>query len=241
MTELTRYVPERLLIEHDNVKVQALLIRPRGAIALMTLAHGAGAGMEHPHLERLANRLADHRVATLRYQFPYMEQGSRRPDRAPQLEATVRAAVEFAREKHGDLPLFASGRSMGARMSARAHAKASLDVVGLVFFAFPLHRAVNLSDVDPSLERAEHPLSIHQPMLFLAGTRDRLSRLHLLEQTLAQTKSATLHVVDTADHSFVPTKKSGRDLFEVEEELATVTADWVTAQIESSCEPKAPD
>ncbi len=227
MTTSIEHSVERVLIARDDIKVSGLLMRPVHASALLVLGHGAGAGMEHPHLERLAGCLADHTIATLRYQFPYMEKGSRRPDRAPRLETTVRAAVSFAQEREAELPLFASGRSMGARMSARAHAQQPLDIKGLVFFAFPLHRPVNLSDPDPSLERASHPLSIKEPMLFLAGTRDRLSRLHLLEQTLAQIESATLHVVDTADHSFIPTKKSGRELVDVEQELARVTAGWI--------------
>lgn len=218
---------DRVTIEGDGIDVSGLLMRPETCNGLLVLGHGAGAGMDHPHLERLAQQLAHVKVATLRYQFPYKEKGSGRPDRAPVLEATVAAAVARARELAPELETFVGGRSMGARMAARAHASERLPVKGLVFFAFPLHRPVNLSAPDPTLERAAHPLAITDPMLFLAGTRDRLSRLHLLEQTVNQIDSATLHVIDTADHSFQPTKKSGRTLADVEQELAHTTVSWM--------------
>lgn len=222
--------PKKSCSSRASLAVSALLTRDANSRALLVLAHGAGAGMQHPHLERLVAQLCVHNIATLRYQFPYMEKGSRRPDRPAVLEETVQAAVRFAKHLAPALPLFAGGRSMGARMTARAHAGGPLPVLGLVFFAFPLHRAVNLRASDPTLERASHLLQINDPMLFLAGTRDRLARLHLLEQTVAQVRSATLHVVDTADHSFVPTKKSGRALSDVEEELAAVAGRWMMSR-----------
>lgn len=218
---------ERLRIDRDGVNVSAILRRPASSTVLLVLAHGAGAGMEHPHLERLTTALAAQGIATLRYQFPYMEEGSRRPDRAPLLEQTVRAAVTLAAEELGDLPIVAGGRSMGARMTARAQATKPLPALGLVFFAFPLHKPVNLADPDPSLERASHLFETQCPMLFLAGTRDRLSRPHLIKDTVARTDAGTLHLIETADHSFTPTKKSGRDQQQVEAELASVTGDWI--------------
>lgn len=210
-----------------------LLVRPAGAWGILVLGHGAGAGMEHPHLERLAALLAAHGLATLRYQFPYMDQGRRRPDRPSTLEATVRAAVEFAGRREPTLPLFAGGRSMGGRMTTRARASGALPGVrGLVLFAYPLHPAARVADPDPPLTRAEHLRSVPLPMLFLQGTRDRLARLHLLQGTLDSLgENATLHLIDEGDHGFSVPKRSGRTSFEIEEELATVTARWCRALV----------
>ena len=217
-------------IPGDGLQLSGIWLQPEDPVALLVLAHGAGAGMEHPHLERLAHRLAEQRVATLRYQFPYMERGTRRPDRAPVLERAVRDAVVFGAERADGLPVFAGGRSMGARMSVRAQVDAPLPVNGLVFFAFPLHRPLRIADPDPErLERATHLLEADLPMLFLAGSRDRLARPHLLEGVVDQIEAPNvqLHMVDTADHSFVPTRKSGRELEEVEQEIARVCAQWM--------------
>lgn len=229
-------------IPSRDIELSGLWLQPEDAQALLVLAHGAGAGMEHPHLDRLARRLAEEQVATLRYQFPYMERGTRRPDRAPVLEQAVRDAVSFARaevertggEEAGGLPIFAGGRSMGARMTARAHVAAALPVRGLVFFAFPLHRPLRVADPDPeTLERAAHLFEVDVPMLFLAGSRDRLARPHLLEGVTSriETPGLLLHMVDTADHSFVPTRKSGRDLEDVEQEIASVCARWMVQSL----------
>ena len=198
--------------------------------ALLVLGHGAGAGMEHPHLERLACRLAERGVATLRYQFPYMQRGDRRPDRPPALEATVRAAVHGASELAADTPLFAGGRSMGARMTLRAAAQEPLPgVAGLVLFAFPLHRALRVRDDDPQrLERAVHLSRADLPMLLLQGTRDALARPHLLEAALGDTdpQRCRVHWIEGADHSFRTLKSLGRSLEEVETELADRVAPW---------------
>jgi hypothetical protein len=221
-------------ITTDELDVAAVSMMPAYPVALLALAHGAGAGMHHPHLERLAERLADQGLATLRYQFPYMEAGLRRPDRAPLLEATVRAACDHASRLHPDLPRFAAGRSMGARMTARAQSRSPLAVLGLVFFAFPLHPPVNLADPDPCLERARHLSEVRVPMLFLAGERDRLARPHLLAGVAAELSLATLHQIATADHGFQPTRRSGRTLEDVEEELAAVTRSWIHRVLGSS-------
>lgn len=217
-------------IPTDGLELSALWLQPEAPRALLVIAHGAGAGMEHPHLERLVRHLAAVDIATLRYQFPYMERGARRPDRAPVLERAVRDAAQFAAAEAGDLPVFAGGRSMGARMTARAHVREALPALGLVFFAFPLHRPLRIADPDPEqLERAEHLLEVDLPMLFLAGSRDRLARPHLLEGVVDQieTPATRLHMIDTADHSFVPTRKSGRDLDDVEQEIAGTAARWM--------------
>lgn len=217
-------------IATEGLELSGLLQRPANACALLVLAHGAGAGMEHPHLERLAGLLAEEGIASLRYQFPYMERGTRRPDRAPVLERAVRNAVEYGAAHADGLPVFAGGRSMGARMTARAHAQDPLPAAGIVFFAFPLHRPLRVADPDPeTLERSKHLFEVDLPMLFLAGSRDRLSRPHLLERVVEEIEApgTRLHMVDTADHSFVPTRKSGRELADVEREIVQVCADWM--------------
>ena len=204
--------------------VSALLQRPADARALLVLGHGAGAGMRHVFMGALADRLAAEGIATLRYQFPYMEKGSRRPDRKPLLVSTVRAAVaEGARQAH-DLPLFAGGKSMAGRMTSTAAAEAGLPGVrGLVFVGFPLHPAGK-----PGIERAAHLRNLECPMLFLQGTRDKLAEMELLLPVLAELgKGPWLHVVDGADHGFHVLKRSGRTDEEVLDELATTTATWI--------------
>jgi len=197
-----------------------VLLRPDDARALLVLGHGAGAGMRHPFMTALAERLADARIATLRYEFPYMERGSRRPDRAPVLEARVREAVVDA-AAHG-LPLFAGGKSMGGRMTSRA---APLPGVrGIVFFGFPLHPAGK-----PGIERADHLDAVDVPLLFLQGTRDKLAGLELLRPVVDRV-GGTLHVVDGADHGFSVLKRSGRTNDEVLDELAATAAAWITAR-----------
>jgi predicted alpha/beta-hydrolase family hydrolase len=160
--------------------VSALLMEPRDARACLVLAHGAGAGMTHPFMNAAAQGLAARRIATLRYQFPYMEQGSKRPDNAPLAQATVRAAVAEANKRLHGLPLFAGGKSFGGRMTSQAQAQAPLDAVrGLVFFGFPLHAAGKPSD-----QRAAHLFQVAVPMLFLQGAKDKLAELTLLEPML---------------------------------------------------------
>lgn len=211
----------RIPVPALETEVSGRLQRPDRARSLLVLGHGAGAGMDHPFLRDLAAGLAEVGIATLRYQFPYMDQGRRMPDRAPKLIATVRAAVAEAARLAPELPLLAGGKSMGGRMTSQAAAEAPLPGVrGLVFFGFPLHPAKK-----PGTERGEHLARVPHPMLFLQGTRDKLAELDLLRSVLRPLgERATLHVVEGADHGFHVLKRSGRTDGEVLTELAaTVT------------------
>ncbi len=207
--------------------VHGLLDRPADARVLLVLAHGAGAGMRHAFLEALAAALGARGVATFRWQFPYMEHGSKRPDPQPLLLASVRSAVAKGRELADGLPLFAGGKSMGGRMTSLAASREPLPGVrGLVFFGFPLHPAGK-----PSLERAEHLAQVRLPMLFLQGTRDTLADLALLEPVVRPLgDGATLHVLEGADHSFHVLKRSGRTDAEVLEALADAASSWMDAR-----------
>src|SRR6266705_3645093 len=204
-------------------EVSALLCRPAKARRLLVLAHGAGAGMSHPFMEKLASELAGVGVATLRYQFPYMEQKRRVPDASAVLTATVVAAVHAAAEAAPGLPLLAGGKSMGGRMTSQAAAERPLDGVrGLVFFGFPLHPPNR-----PGTKRAEHLAKVTVPMLFLQGTRDTLADLTLLRPICEKLGSrATLHIIQEGDHSFHVLKKAGKTDAEVIKELAETTAAW---------------
>jgi predicted alpha/beta-hydrolase family hydrolase len=196
---------------------------PSGARWLYVLGHGAGAGMEHPFMDRIAVELAERGVATFRYQFPYMEAGSRRPDYQPKLLATVRSALAEAVRLTPGLPLFAGGKSMGGRMTSLAvSAEPVEDLAGLVFLGFPLHPAGK-----PSIERSEHLAAVEPPMLFLQGDRDRLAGLDLLEPVCRSLgPRAKLHIVQGGDHSFHVLKRSGRTEDEVMTELAGTAAGW---------------
>lgn len=211
-------------------EVSALLHNPRNARWLLVLAHGAGAGMGHPFMKKLAEELAGVAIGTLRYQFPYMEpkMGVRRraPDSPSVLTATVAAAVRTAERLVPGVPLLAGGKSMGGRMSSQAAAQGLLENVrGFVFFGFPLHPPTK-----PGTSRAEHLAKVPRPMLFLQGTRDTLADLKLLRPVCCKLgKSATLHVIDTADHSFRVLKRSGKDHAAVMRELAETTACWANA------------
>lgn len=204
-------------------KVTGILIRPADATALFVFAHGAGAGMRHAFMESAAAALALRGIATFRYNFPYTESGSRRPDPKPVLLATVRSAVQRASALGGDLPLFAGGKSMGGRMtSAAAAAEPLAGVAGIIFFGFPLHPAG-----EPSNERAEHLSSVTVPMLFLQGTRDSLADLSLLKPEIRKLgKRATLYIVDEADHSFHVPKRTGRSDADVLAEIADAASGW---------------
>ena len=204
-------------------EVSAILTRPANARWLLVLAHGAGAGMTHPFLEKLARELAAAGVATFRYQFPYMEQRRRVPDSPSVAAATVAGAVRAAAEAAPGLPLFAGGKSFGGRMSSQAASQGLLDgVSGLVFFGFPLHPPNK-----PGTKRAEHLASVKVPMLFLQGTRDTLADLKLLRPICNDLGLlATLHIIETADHSFHMLKSSGKNDADVLRELAQTTASW---------------
>ena len=203
--------------------VSGLWQAPPDPRAVLVLAHGAGAGMRHRSMAAIAHGLAERGVATLRYQFPYAEQGGRRPDPEPLLLATVRAAVAAGREAAGGLPLLAGGKSMGGRMTSRAAAAAPLEGVrGLVFVGFPLHPAGQ-----PGVARAEHLARVTVPMLFLQGTRDTLANLELLSPIVGQLGGrATLRVIEHADHGFHVLKRSGRGDEQVLDELAAAVAEW---------------
>ena len=204
------------------------MLRPAGARALLVLAHGAGAGMDHAFMTQAADGLAGHGVATLRYQFPYMESGSRRPDPPAVLEATVRSAAAAGAAAAPDLPLFAGGKSMGGRMTSRAAAAgAGLDARGIVLVGFPLHGAGK----PPGTERGAHLEEVPMPMLFLQGTRDALAALDLMRGVCANLPRSTLHVVEGADHGFHVLKRSGRTDAMVMEELTSVTARWIEALV----------
>src|SRR5205823_7838784 len=204
-------------------EVSALLARPPNARGLLVLDHGAGAGMAHPFLAKLAADLAGVGMATLRYQFPYIEERRRVPDKPELLIATVDAAVRKAIEVAPRLPLLAGGKSMGGRMTSQAAAQGLLaGVKGLVFFGFPLHPPNR-----PGTKRADHLARVTMPMLFLQGTRDALADLKLLRPLCAKLGSrATLHIIETADHSFHGLKRSGRSDAEVLRELAETAASW---------------
>ncbi len=204
-------------------KVSALLLRPDNARWLLALAHGAGAGMSHPFMAKLAEELSGVGVATLRYQFPYVEERRRVPDAPAVLTATVVAAVRTAANAALGLPLLAGGKSMGGRMTSQAAAEHPLDGVrGLVFFGFPLHPPGR-----PGTKRADHLAKVTAPMLFLQGTRDTFADLALLRPVCAKLGSrARLHIIETADHSFHVLKNSARTDAEVLRELAETVASW---------------
>ena len=205
----------------------ALLDQPDAPSACCVLAHGAGAGMAHPFLAALAAALRERNIAVLRFQFPFMQQGSRRPDPPAVAQAAVRAAVSEAARRLPGVPLFAGGKSFGARMSSQAQAASPLPGVrGLVFFGFPLHPAGK-----PATARGDHLQQVDAPMLFLQGTRDALADLHLLEPIVRGLgPRATLHVVDGADHAFHMLARSGRTDAEVLDELAATAAGWMRGQ-----------
>jgi predicted alpha/beta-hydrolase family hydrolase len=203
--------------------VSALLVRPDNARWLLLLAHGAGAGMRHPFMQELADQLAGVGVATLCYQFPYMEQRRHRPDSPAILTTAVAAALHTAHQVAPGLPLLAGGKSMGGRMTSQAAAQNLLpNVRGLVFFGFPLHPPNN-----PGTKRADHLAKVPMPMLFLQGTRDTLADLKLLRPILKNLGDlATLHVIDSADHGFHVLKRSGKTDHSILTELAQLTAAW---------------
>lgn len=204
--------------------VSALLQVPPEARAAYVFGHGAGAGMNHAFMAALADALAGRAIATLRYQFPFMERGSKRPDPPAVAQAAVRAAVAEARRQWPGLPLVAGGKSFGGRMSSQAQAAEPLDgVAGLVFVGFPLHPAGK-----PGLERAAHLAAVRLPMLFLQGTRDELADRALLEQALAPLQSrATVRWFEDADHAFHVRARSGSSDAQVLAALADAVPAWL--------------
>ena len=207
----------------DGIDVSGLLLRPSDARICYVMAHGAGAGMHHRSMATMAADLATRAVATLRFQFPFMEQGGRRPDPPAVAHATVRAAVAEARRLTPDLPLIAGGRSFGGRMTSQAQAQTPLPgVIASAFIAFPLHPAKR-----PSLERARHLFDVEVPMLFLQGTRDALAELEQLEPLAQQLgRRATLQLIDGADHSFHVPARCGRTDAEVRRDMVDAFVAW---------------
>ena len=207
----------------SGLRVSALLQLPANARACFVLGHGAGAGMAHSFMNDLANALEARQIGTLRYNFPYMESGSKRPDPPALCHATVRAAVEEARKQAPGIALVAGGKSFGGRMTSQAQAAKPLpEVRGLAFVGFPLHPAKK-----PSTERAAHLSDVKIPMLFLQGTRDDLADLTLLEPIVQKLgSSATMKRIEAADHSFHVLARSGRKDNEVMDELADAIASW---------------
>lgn len=216
----------RIPTPHGDVAAIALL--PAGAEWLYVLAHGAGAGMRHHFMESIAGRLADHAVGTLRYEYPYMSAGSKRPDPASKNEAVTRAVCEYAADEFVNLKLSAGGKSMGGRMTSQAQAAAPMPrIEALVFLGFPLHAPGR-----PAAARGEHLERVRIPMLFFQGTRDTLADLTLLEPICAALGDrATLHVITDADHSFAVLKRSGRTADEVLDEIAETTASWLRGPV----------
>jgi predicted alpha/beta-hydrolase family hydrolase len=219
----------KLTISVDGARrVSALLQIPPGARACYVLAHGAGAGMTHPSLAATASGLAERGIATLRYQFPYMEAGAKRPDPPALAQATVRAAVTEVGRLAPQLPLIAGGRSFGGRMTSQAQVSAPLPAVrGLAFLAFPLHPAGRPSD-----DRAAHLFDVRLPMLFLQGTNDALADLSLLQPLVDRLGArATLKLFADADHSFHVPARSGRKDADLRLEILDALAAWIDATI----------
>ena len=214
----------RITVDGAGTTVAALLQSPADARALYVFAHGAGAGMTHAFMAAFANGLAERAIATLRFQFPSMEKGARRPDPPAIAHAAVRAAVAAAADAAPGLPLFAGGKSFGGRMTSQAQAAVALpNVRGLVFVGFPLHPAGKPAD-----ERAQHLQQVALPMLFLQGTRDELADLGLLQPVIQRLgERATLELVDEADHAFHVPARTGRRDADVRTDMLDATARWI--------------
>lgn len=198
-------------------KVSAVVLAPPVSTAVLALAHGAGAGMNHVFMRSLAEALLEHGIATVRFNFPFAEKGKGRPDPAPVAEQVVAAAVAYTREKFPDVPLFAGGKSFGGRMTSQWMSRENAaHVKGLVFFGFPLHPPGK-----PATDRAAHLESVGVPMLFLQGTRDALAQWALMERVVSNLNNATLEKMDGADHGF----RAGKGY--MTEELARRAAEWM--------------
>ena len=222
--------PLRITLSSGSV-ISAVLRQPEGPQACYVFAHGAGAGMNHPFMADMAAALEERGIATLRFQFPYMEQGSKRPDNPAVAQEAIRACVAEAASRLPNVPLFAGGKSFGGRMSSQAQAHGPLEGVrGLIFVGFPLHLAGK-----PATERAAHLAEVTLPMLFMQGTRDTLADLQLIRQTTdALGPRATLRVIEGGDHSFHVLARSGRSDIEVMEELADTTARWIGKVVQAA-------
>jgi predicted alpha/beta-hydrolase family hydrolase len=223
-------IPKAVAIAvNDATRVSGLMQRPAHAKWCFVLAHGAGAGMNHPFMVAVADELAALDIATLRYQFPFAEKKARRPDPPQLAQATVRAAVAAAHNLAPDLPLIAGGKSFGGRMTSQAQAAAALpNVRALAFLGFPLHPSGQ-----PSVARAEHLSQVHIPMLFLQGTCDAFAELALIEPLAKRLGSrTTLTPIEDADHSFHVPARSGRSDSQVRTAMLTALSSWVDAVIQ---------
>jgi predicted alpha/beta-hydrolase family hydrolase len=225
---MTTLTPLTIVVS-GGIAVSAIATVPKAASACLVFAHGAGAGMNHPYIVAVCEGLAARGMATLRYQFPYMQKGSGRPDPPKLCHKTVEAAVGAAHERMPRLPLFAGGKSFGGRMTSQAQAMTPLpNVRGLCFFGFPLH-----PPKQPTATRADHLSSIRIPMLFLQGTRDALAQLALVKGMVARLSApVTLRVIDHADHSFHVLVRSGTTDAEVMGSMLDETVAWATAVLQ---------
>jgi predicted alpha/beta-hydrolase family hydrolase len=219
---------QKVTIATGEAGVSGLLVRPANARALFLFAHGAGVGMTHSSMESNAAGLADRGIATLRYQFPYMERGGGRPDPPRIAHATVRAAAATAQRLAGDLPLFAGGRSYGGRMTSQAQSLAPIaGVQGLIFLGFPLHPAGA-----PASERADHLANVHVPMLFVSGDRDALADIGLLREIVQRLGDrATLAVIRDGDHGLKVPARSGRTSADAQAEALDRVAEWIEERV----------
>jgi uncharacterized protein len=226
---MTRHHADQVTIAvNDQAHVSGLMVTLPGARACFVMAHGAGAGMTHPFMEAMAAGLATRGIASLCYQFSYMELGGRRPDPPALAQATVRAAVDKALERAPGVPLFAGGKSFGGRMTSQAQAESPLPgVKGLVFLGFPLHPAGK-----PSVQRGQHLFGVKVPMLFLQGSRDRLADLGLLRPLVKRLgQGAVLKEFLDADHSFNVPARSGGSNIQVRDQIAESIAAWVEGNL----------
>lgn len=219
---------QKVIIPTGEASVSGLLLRPAEAKALFLFAHGAGVGMAHPGMEANARGLADRGIATLRYQFPYMERGGGRPDPPRVAHSTVRAAAAVAARLAGDLPLCAGGRSYGGRMTSQAQALAPIaGVKGLLFLGFPLHPAGA-----PSADRADHLAHVQVPMLFVSGERDALAEISLLRATVQRLGDrAELFVIKDGDHGLRVPARSGRTSEDAQAEALNRVAGWIEKRL----------
>lgn len=205
-----------LLISEKIGLVSTLSLWPERAKAVIVLAHGAGAGMGHPFMEKLAQKLFSQSIATLRYNFPYMEKKKKMPDVPAVAEKTVGAVLTHVKENYANVPVFLAGKSFGGRMSSQFASKNEISASGIIFYGFPLH-----APGKPDILRAEHLKNVKMPMLFLQGTNDALASLPLMESVCKQLSSATLVKFSGADHSF---KIKGKEAID---ELVEATAQWI--------------
>lgn len=218
----------KFIASKSSGEVSGIIYLPKNPIGFYVFAHGAGAPMYHPFMNNAAEYLAEERIGTLRYNFPYSEKKKKYIDPAPILMETVRSAINSAKEYIGDIPLFAGGKSMGGRMTSQAAAKEMLDdVKGLIFYGFPLH-----APGKDSTERGEHLYKIEIPMLFLQGTRDKLANLELLKPIIKKVgKNANLQIIEGADHSFKVLKSLGRTEEQIQRDLAHKIRQWIEKNI----------